>query len=106
MDESIRFSLPAKLADLRGRIDVIDEKILTLIAERAGLVRDVQELKRANCLPVRCHEREEEMFSRARGIAHRLGIAGDDAVAIIRQCIASCLDSARVAGEIDTLNTG
>ena len=106
MDNSIRFSLPATLGDLRRRIDAVDESILRLVAERVELVKEVQNLKRANHLPVRCYEREEEIFVRARGIAYRLGIAGDNAVAIIRQCIASCLDSAGVDEELDNLNAG
>jgi len=106
IDDSTRFSRPVNLADLRKRIDAIDESILTLFAERAGLVRHVQNLKRTCSMPVRSYEREEEMFARARGIARRLGIAGDDAVALIRQCIVFCLDSAGADAEVDKLDTG
>lgn len=106
MNESIRFSLSAKLAELRKRIDAVDESILGLVAERAELVKDVQALKRINGLPVRNYEREEEIFERVRRIAFRHGLAGDNAVAIIRHCIASCLSSAGVDEEIDNLNAG
>ena len=106
MDNSIRFSLPANLADLRKRIDAVDEAILGLVAERVELVRLVQKLKRMNGLPVRNYEREEEIFARARRIAYRLGMAGDNAVAIVRQCIAFCLDSAGTDEEADSLNAG
>jgi len=106
MNESIRFSLSSNLANLSKRIDAIDETILRLVAERAELVKDVQILKRANGLPVRNYEREEEIFERVRRIAFRRGLAGDNAVAIIRQCIASCLSSAGVDEEIDNLNAG
>lgn len=106
MNESIRFSLSAKLVELRKRIDAVDETILKLVAERAELVKDVQILKKTNGLPVRNYEREEEIFERVRRIAFRHGLAGDDAVTIIRQCIASCLNSAGVDEAIDTLNTG
>ncbi len=106
MHESTRFSLSAKLADLRTRIDAVDETILRLVAERADLVKDVQILKRENGLPVRNRKREEEIFERVRRIAFRQGLAGDYAVAIIRQCIASCLGSAGLDQEIDNLNAG
>lgn len=96
MDNPVHFSLPADLTDLRKRIDTIDETILKLVAERAGVVRDVQDLKRANGMPVRSDKRELEMFARARRVAYRLGISGDDAVRIVRQCIASCLNAAGV----------
>ena len=106
MNKSIRFSPSARLAELRKRIDAVDETILRLVAERAELVKDVQILKRANGLPVRNYGREEEIFERVRRIAFQRGLAGDNAVAIIRQCIASCLNSAGVDEEIDNLNTG
>ena len=106
MDNSIRFSLPANLADLRKRIDAVDETILGLVAERAELVKLVQKLKRTNGLPVRNFEREEEIFDRARRIAYRFGLAGDNAVAIIRDCIASCLSSAGVSEEGGNVNAG
>lgn len=99
MENAIRLSLPAELTDLRKRIDAIDETILKLIAERAGLVKHVQDLKCANGMPVRSNERELEMFARARGVAYRLGLSGDDAVRIIRQSIAACLNAAGVGEE-------
>lgn len=106
MDNSIRFSLPANLTDLRKRIDAVDEAILGLVAERVELVKLVQKLKRMNGLPVRSYEREEEIFARARRIAYRLGMAGDNAVEIIRQCISFCLNTAGTDEEVDNLNAG
>lgn len=106
MDNSIRFTPPEKLIGLREQIDAVDETILKLVVERAELVKDVQNFKRANGFPVRSYEREEEIFVRARQVAYRLGMAGDNAVAIIRQCIASCLGAAGVDGEIDNRNAG
>lgn len=94
------------LSDLRKRIDAIDEEILTLVAERAEWVREVQSLKRASGLPVRSQDREREMFLRARRIASRLGLAGDEAVNVIRQCIVSCLSAHEVDREDDTRSAG
>lgn len=106
MDNAIDYSPSSSLTDLRRRIDAIDETILALVADRVELVKDIQRLKHAIGLPVRSHERERDMFARARRIGSRLGIAGDDAVIMIRQCIASCLSAAGVDTEDDPRAAG
>lgn len=106
IDNAMRSPLALGLSDLRQRIDSIDEAILRLVAERAEWVRDVQNLKRASGLPVRSHDRERYMFARARRLAGGLGLAGDEAVKVIRQCIASCLSAAEVERKDDTRAAG
>lgn len=53
-----------ELDALRRTIDEVDERILTLIAERIRLVLLVGDLKRARKLPVRDPERERSVIDR------------------------------------------
>jgi chorismate mutase / prephenate dehydratase len=63
------FELPphdAALADLRGRIDGIDRRLLALLHDRAQLAAAIGELKRAEGLPTLAAAREREVIERAR----------------------------------------
>lgn len=91
-----RFCPDADLRGLRCRIDKLDEMLLAIIAERCAVVGVVQRLKRENGLPVRCSEREQQIFSRARGLGRCLGIAEEDASAIVKAAIDCCLRNAEL----------
>lgn len=87
-------SIGADLVELRRRIDRLDERLLALIAERCELVKEVQDLKRANGLPVRSPVREAEMFERARSLAQRLRVPDEGAVAVLKAAMRCCLSAA------------
>jgi chorismate mutase len=56
----------AKLAELRARIDAVDDKLIALILERTGIIREVAQLK-ADSWPNDCHirsGREGKMHTR------------------------------------------
>ena len=57
---------PMDLKDLRAKIDVLDTELIRLLNERADLVRDVGEIKRAGGLEIYAPEREEAAPHRAR----------------------------------------
>src|SRR5690349_15443495 len=63
------FDLPehdAALADLRGRIDGIDRRLLALLHDRAELAAAIGALKRSEGLPTLVATREREVIARAR----------------------------------------
>ena len=55
-----------KLAEIRKKIDEIDNKILKLIAERNSLARDVAEVKNQLGIPIDDPEREKYIYDRIR----------------------------------------
>jgi len=58
----------ATLADLRERIDAIDEQVVALLADRAACVRDATRFKR-DAFQVSAPQRQEQVFSRVRSLA-------------------------------------
>jgi chorismate mutase/prephenate dehydratase len=62
------------LASLREQIEVVDRKIIELIAERLRIVEGVIEAKLANASPFRDREREESLIARLRAIAVEVGV--------------------------------
>src|ERR1700722_10778035 len=78
------------LDDLRSRIDAIDDRILTLLGERAAVVGDVARAKQEAGLPAYDPDRE-------RAILDRLGRQGagrfprESIVAVYREVMSACL---------------
>ncbi|KQT13203.1 hypothetical protein ASG30_20865 [Ramlibacter sp. Leaf400] len=56
------------LADLRQRIDSLDEQIVALLAQRAQCVRDATRFKR-DAFQVQAPARQAQVFERVRGLA-------------------------------------
>jgi chorismate mutase/prephenate dehydratase len=86
-----RQSLAPDLAGARARIDALDDAILDLLEERAGIARDVAEVKRAAEVPV-FHDPERE-----RRVLERLAKKGrgrfpEGAIrAVFREVMSGCL---------------
>ena len=55
------------LDDLRNKIDIIDEELLRLFAERMDIVSEVAAYKQANSLPVLDQGREAEKLQAISG---------------------------------------
>jgi len=55
-----------ELDKLRQKIDVIDDRIVSQLAERRKLVEEVVQLKKKYCLPVYHPAREENLISQRR----------------------------------------
>ena len=62
------------ITDLRGEIDVVDEKLIKLLAERQRLVEAVIAVKHRDGIPARVPGRVDYVIDRARVLAraHRL----------------------------------
>jgi isochorismate pyruvate lyase len=69
------------LAELRSKIDNLDESIIALIAQRAMLVKDAARFK-ANHFQVSAPQRQMEVFAKARqrAMRHNLGFDGFEEV--------------------------
>ena len=62
------------LAPFRCRIDVLDDEIVRLLAERFEVVREVARLKAEHGIPVRLPARIEEVCARAAETGGRQGL--------------------------------
>jgi chorismate mutase/prephenate dehydrogenase len=79
------------LQQLRARLDALDHQLLTLIAERQTLSREVGELKRSVGRATRDFQREREVLTQARAAAQDLGISPELAESVLRLLIRGSL---------------
>jgi chorismate mutase/prephenate dehydrogenase len=79
------------LQQLRARLDALDHQLLTLIAERQTLSREVGELKRSVGRATRDFQREREVLTQARAAAQGLGISPELAESVLRLLIRGSL---------------
>jgi chorismate mutase/prephenate dehydratase len=66
-------TVPAALAELRSRVDVLDAQLVELLAERLALASDIAAAKRAGGRPLRDAAREAEVLRRCLATAPRAG---------------------------------
>ena len=69
--------LENELEKSRNRIDLIDSKLIDLLAERQAEVEKVIDFKKANNMPVRLPAREEDMISERRTIGREKSLDPD-----------------------------
>lgn len=79
------------LDELRDRLSALDRQLLTLVAERQALSRQVAEVKRAAGRPTRDFRREREVLLQARAAADSLGISPALAESVLRLLIRGSL---------------
>ncbi|MFO0647872.1 MAG: chorismate mutase [Polyangiales bacterium] len=79
----------ATLDEARARIDEIDHTLLSLLAERARITRDLAAWKVASSLPLRDPAREAAMLEDRRAMAISLGLDPWLAEAVTRAVLAS-----------------
>jgi len=75
------------LEQLRARLTRLDAELLSLVAERQALSRQVAEVKRAAGMPTRDYQREREVLLKAREAAGRLGLSPALAESLLRLLI-------------------
>ncbi len=81
-----------KLSDLRKEIDVIDEKLVHLLASRLKVVQRVVKVKSRDGLPANIPERVEEVVASARRMAEAEGLPPDLAELLWRKMVAWVID--------------
>lgn len=79
------------LEELRTRLSALDRQLLTLIAERQKLSREVAEAKRTTGLGTRDYQRERDVLLRAREIAESLQLSPALAEQVMRLLIRGSL---------------
>ena len=60
------------LAQVRERIDALDQQIVALLAERGRYVKDAARFKR-DAFQVSAPQRQQQVFDKVRGLAERTG---------------------------------
>ncbi len=79
------------LERLRRSLNEIDRQLLSLVAQRQALSREIAEAKRATGHPTRDYGREREVIVNARTAAADLGVPPATAEALMRLLIRSSL---------------
>ncbi len=79
------------LDELRRGLNQLDHQLLTLIAERQRVSREVARVKRATGYPTRDYQRERTVIMGARRAAAELGVSPDLAENLMRMLIRSSL---------------
>jgi len=76
MQAETRPVIPAEMLQLRERIDLIDEELLSTLARRFEITRRVGELKAAHGLDSVDPLREQEKLAQLRALAEQKGLDG------------------------------
>jgi chorismate mutase / prephenate dehydrogenase len=84
-------SQDTSLADIRRRLTEIDRQLLTLVAERQTLSREVARVKRETGYPTRDYQRERDVLLGGRATAVELGVPPALAESLLRLLIRSSL---------------
>ncbi len=79
------------LDELRRQLNQLDGELLTLIAKRQAISREVAAAKRATGYPTRDYQREREVILGVRAQAEKLGLPPDLAEQVLRLLIRSSL---------------
>lgn len=79
------------LEDLRERLSALDKQLLTLVAERQRLSREVAEAKHSTGRGTRDYQRERDVLMRARSTAQSLELSPDLAESVMRLLIRGSL---------------
>jgi chorismate mutase/prephenate dehydrogenase len=90
------------LEELRARLDVLDRRLLEIVAERQALGAEIAEVKRATGQSTRDFSREREVLLKARDDARALGVSPSLAESVLRSLIRGSLttqEQARVAAQ-------
>jgi chorismate mutase len=82
-------SAPPDLGAIRDRLDLVDRRLLDVLAERARLIAEVIAVKRAHGIRVVDRSREEEMLDRIG----QLAAEGDLDPRIARQVLRAVIDA-------------
>jgi chorismate mutase/prephenate dehydrogenase len=85
------FGPSMNLEDIRGRLSELDKQLLSLVAERQRLSRQVAEVKSKEGRATRDFNREREVLLQARSVADSLGLSPSLAEAILRLLIRGSL---------------
>ena len=92
------------LEEVRSNIDAIDQKIVSLIAQRGGLVMQAARFKKTT-EDVKAPQRVEQVISKVRALAAELGANTDVTEAVYRAMIAAFINAELTEHSSLTSNT-
>ena len=75
------------LVEIRRRLDIVDQQLVALLAQRSALVEEVIVFKRAHSMPVVDRAREDEMLDRIEHTAAEQGLDPRIARQVLRAII-------------------
>ncbi len=75
------------LTDIRARLDDVDARLVGLLAERGGLIREVIDFKRTQRMGVVDRGREDDMLGRIGALASERGLDPRIARRVLRAVI-------------------
>lgn len=76
-DYEPRLPPDSAMPELRARIDMLDAKLVALLAERSALIDEAARIKAREHLPARISSRVEEVAANARRLAEVQGLDPD-----------------------------
>ena len=79
-----------KLPQLRKRIDVIDDQILTALSERVEICKSIGMAKKEQGKPVKDNSRENQVYLRIKDKAAILGLDSSQVEAVYREIVNMC----------------
>jgi chorismate mutase len=79
-----------EIAQLRLKVDAIDDKILTAICERAKICAEIGVVKKKKGMPIKDPTRETELFRRIKEKALQLGLNSHQVEAVYREIVNIC----------------
>ena len=82
-----------KLDELRSELSAVDRQLVELIAERQRLVGEIGRSKQSTGTGTRDYAREKDVLEMGRSQAEELGLDPDLAENVLRELIASSLES-------------
>lgn len=83
-----------KIIELRKKIDAIDEGIVSLLDERAGIAREIGALKKAQGKPIVDKEREKNILERVKN-ASKKNVSREGIEKIFKKIIQATTDAER-----------
>ena len=86
-EKSVNHDVDHELERLRLQLDAIDQKIVSLLAERQAEVERVVQLKKAHNIPVYHPAREEDLISHRRSQGFKAGLNPDYVEEIYRRIL-------------------
>ena len=83
------------LEEIRKKVDIIDEDIVRLIAERMSYVSRIKEYKNKNNLPIYDAKREADILDSKKIIAKELGVDSE----LVEKVFSAIMEVSRKAQE-------
>ena len=75
------------LEKLRNQIDMVDTFLITCLAKRQEIAKEIAQIKKLNNLPIFCPEREAQLLASRKIIAENLGINSNLVIFIFKNII-------------------